>query len=59
MQVVHCVVIGNDSLVYLCDRLSDRIQVFDKMGNFKNNIWIKEGKEPSGQRTFERGSSVE
>jgi DNA-binding beta-propeller fold protein YncE len=39
--VVHCVVIDNDSLVYVCDRQSDRIQVFDKMGNFKNNIWIK------------------
>jgi hypothetical protein len=41
MQVVHCVVIGNDSLVYVCDRQGDRIQVFDRMGNFKNNIWIK------------------
>jgi DNA-binding beta-propeller fold protein YncE len=43
MQVVHCVVIGNDSLVYVCDRQSDRIQVFDKMGDFKNNIWLKRG----------------
>jgi len=43
MQVVHCVVIGNDGLVYVCDRQADRIQVFDKMGNFKNNIWIKRG----------------
>jgi hypothetical protein len=23
------------------DRQADRIQVFDKMGKFKNNIWIK------------------
>lgn len=45
MQVVHCVVIGNDGLVYVCDRQSDRIQVFDKMGNFKRNIWIRRGKE--------------
>jgi DNA-binding beta-propeller fold protein YncE len=43
MQVVHCVVMGNDSLVYVCDRQGDRIQVFDKMGNFKNNIWVKRG----------------
>ena len=28
MQVVHCVIIGNDSLVYVCDRQGDRIQVF-------------------------------
>ena len=33
--------IGNDGLVYVCDRQSDRIQVFDKMGNFKRNISIK------------------
>jgi DNA-binding beta-propeller fold protein YncE len=44
MRVVHCVVIGNDGLVYVCDRQSDRIQVFDKMGTFKHNIWIKREK---------------
>jgi DNA-binding beta-propeller fold protein YncE len=43
MRVVHCVAIGNDGLVYVCDRQSDRIQVFDKLGNFKHNIWIKRG----------------
>ena len=47
MQVVHCLVIGNDGLVYVCDRQSGRIQVFDNMGNFKNNIWIQERKQPS------------
>ena len=41
MQVVHCVALGNDGLVYVCDRQGDRIQVFDKMGNFKKNIWIR------------------
>jgi DNA-binding beta-propeller fold protein YncE len=43
MRVVHCVAIGNDTLVYVCDRQSDRIQVFDRMGNFKRNIWIRRG----------------
>ena len=38
---VHCVVIGNDGLVYVCDRLGDRVEVFDKMGNFKRNIRIQ------------------
>jgi len=47
MQVVHCVVIGNDSLVYVCDRQSDRIQVFDKMGNFKKQHLDQERKQPS------------
>jgi len=44
MRVVHCVALGNDELVYVCDRQGDRIQVFDKMGNFKKNIWIKRGR---------------
>jgi DNA-binding beta-propeller fold protein YncE len=44
MQVVHCVALGNDELVYVCDRQGDRIQVFDKLGNFKKNIWIKRGR---------------
>ena len=43
MKVVHCVVIGNDGLVYVCDRQGNRIQVFDKIGNFKRNIWVKTG----------------
>jgi DNA-binding beta-propeller fold protein YncE len=43
MQVVHSVKLGNDGLVYVCDRQADRIQVFDKMGGFKRNIWLKRG----------------
>ncbi|MGH9681112.1 MAG: hypothetical protein ACRD4Y_14285 [Candidatus Acidiferrales bacterium] len=45
MGVVHCVVMDKDGLVYVCDRQGNRIQVFDKMGNFKKNIWIKSGHE--------------
>jgi len=42
-KVVHCVAIGNDGLVYVCDRQGDRVQVFDKAGKFQRNIWIKTG----------------
>ena len=42
-QVVHCVTLGNDGLVYVCDRQSDRIQVFDKQGKFVKNIWVRTG----------------
>jgi DNA-binding beta-propeller fold protein YncE len=42
-EVVHAVVISNAGLVYVCDRQGDRIQVFDKIGNFKRNIWIRTG----------------
>jgi DNA-binding beta-propeller fold protein YncE len=42
-QWVHCVVVGNDGLLYVCDRRADRVQVFDKMGQFKRNIYIQKG----------------
>ena len=42
-QVVHCINISNAGLVYVCDRQGDRIQVFDRTGNFKRNIWIRTG----------------
>jgi len=38
VDIVHCVVMGNDGLLYVCDRNGDRIQVFDKTGAFKRNI---------------------
>jgi len=38
MQVPHCLMIGNDDVVYVCDRRENRIQVFDKMGKFQRNI---------------------
>jgi DNA-binding beta-propeller fold protein YncE len=41
LKVVHCVVIPNDGFVYVCDRLGDRIEVFDKMGNFQRNILVE------------------
>jgi hypothetical protein len=31
---VHCVKIANDGLVYVCDRINDRIQIFRKDGSF-------------------------
>jgi DNA-binding beta-propeller fold protein YncE len=41
LKEVHCVVIGNDALVYVCDRFGGRIEVFDKMGNFQRNILVE------------------
>jgi len=40
---VHGVNLGRDGLVYVNDRKGDRIQVFDKLGQFQRNIWIKKG----------------
>ncbi|MBZ5558198.1 MAG: SBBP repeat-containing protein [Acidobacteriia bacterium] len=38
MVTVHCMTIGNDGLVYVCNREGSRIQVYDKMGRFLKNI---------------------
>jgi DNA-binding beta-propeller fold protein YncE len=40
---LHCVAISNEGLVYVCDREGLRVQVFDKMGNFVRNIWVRTG----------------
>ena len=42
-EVVHSVAISKAGLVYVGDRQGDRVQVFDKMGNFKRNIWVRTG----------------
>src|SRR5215510_12625795 len=47
----HCVAIGNDGLVYACDRGQDRIQVFDKMGNLKKIIPVIPGTGTPGLGT--------
>ena len=36
----HCVVVGNDGLVYACDRGQNRLQVFDREGNLVRIIPI-------------------
>ncbi|MBH98153.1 MAG: hypothetical protein CMM56_06840 [Rhodospirillaceae bacterium] len=42
-EVVHCIAMSNQGLIYVCDRQGDRVQVFDKMGAFVRNIWIRTG----------------
>jgi DNA-binding beta-propeller fold protein YncE len=42
-QMVHCIAMSNDGLLYVCDRQGNRIQVFDKQGKFQRNIWIRTG----------------
>jgi DNA-binding beta-propeller fold protein YncE len=42
-RLVHCIAMGNNGLLYVCDRQGDRVQVFDKAGTFQRNIWIRTG----------------
>ncbi|HEY7171478.1 MAG TPA: hypothetical protein VH417_11565 [Vicinamibacterales bacterium] len=36
----HCVVLGNDNLVYACDRSQNRIEVFDRLGALQRTVPI-------------------
>lgn len=61
METVHCMTAANDGLVYVCNRQQSRIQVYDKMGNFKKNIevpWKPYTPPPDGKRTETGGSAV-
>ena len=49
----HCVNLGNDGLVYACDRGDDRIEVFTKTGQFVRVIPVVRG---TGVTTFANGA---
>jgi hypothetical protein len=38
---VHCVHISRDGLVYVCDRVNDRMQVFTKQGKFVREFFVR------------------
>jgi DNA-binding beta-propeller fold protein YncE len=37
----NCVIVSRDGLVYICDRVNDRIQVFHKDGTFVKEIFVE------------------
>ncbi len=52
-QVVHCIAMSNEGLIYACDRQGNRVQVYRKDGTFVRNISIpnKSGKLPDKRGT--------
>src|SRR5262245_1055330 len=61
MEAVHCLSVANDGLVHVCNRQASRIQVYDKMGNFKKNIevpWKPYTTPAKGKITETVGSAV-
>ena len=61
MTTVHCMSIANDGQVYVCNRDGSRIQVYDKMGNFKKNIevpWTPVTPPHDGKLVQSGGSAV-
>lgn len=60
METVHCLTVARDGLVYVCNRLAGRIQVYDKAGAFVRAIdvpWTPSTPVPPG-KTREQGGSV-
>jgi DNA-binding beta-propeller fold protein YncE len=56
----HCLRLSADGFIYVCDREADRIQVFDKRGNFIRNIAVSfEPLSPADNRVSgSRGTAV-
>jgi DNA-binding beta-propeller fold protein YncE len=57
IKIVHCVVFDNAGLVYVCDKQGDRVQVFDKMGNFKRNFLVTPRPHYPNNRSTELGAN--
>jgi len=55
---VHCIVISNAGLVYVCDREGDRVQVFDKQGNHVRDFWVATETTPELPRSCEHTQIV-
>jgi hypothetical protein len=54
----HCVLIGNDNLVYVCDRADDRIQVFTKTGSLVRVIAVVPGTGVTGANPLNTAGSA-
>ena len=52
---VNSVTLSKDGLLYAGDRDGKRIQVFDKMGNFKMNISVPRRRKDLEKETYQRG----
>ena len=55
-NVLHCIHLSNDGLVYVCDRGNDRVQVFTKQGKFVTQFWIHPSTPARGQECGGPGS---
>jgi DNA-binding beta-propeller fold protein YncE len=60
MQTVHCMSVSDDGFVYVCNREGSRIQVYDKMGTFLENIDVpwKPYTEPKNGAPKETGGAA-
>ena len=47
--ILHCVVLSKDGLVYVCERGSNRVQVFTKEGKFVSAFWVHPETQARGE----------
>ena len=47
---LHCVHFSRDGFVYVCERGSDRIQVFTKQGKFVKQFWVHPSTQARGAK---------
>jgi sugar lactone lactonase YvrE len=61
MQTVHCLTMGNDGMVYVCNRLGSGIRLYDKMGKLQRTIelpWTPVTPPKDGKLKQSGGSAV-
>jgi len=58
VESVHCLTMGNDGLVYVCNRRNSKIQVYDKMGSLKRTIQVPWQPITAGQKDQFGGAAV-
>lgn len=60
METVHCLTMGKDGMVYVCNRLGAAIRVYDKMGALKRTIALpwKPVTAPAGGQVKESGGAT-
>lgn len=60
METVHCLTMGKDGMVYVCNRLGAAIRVYDKMGALKRTIALpwKPVTTPAGGQVKESGGAT-
>lgn len=60
IELPHCIRVSNDGLVYVCDRRADRIQVFDRQGEFLRHIPVDftPMSDPAGRASGACGNAV-
>jgi len=61
METVHCMTLGRDGMVYVCNRLGSGVRVYDKMGSLTRTIelpWKPVTPPADGKITQNGGSAV-